>query len=103
VSISRPMSLIAGVAMLAAILPTPAADPAAAERQYRIARRLAAEGSPEAADALQKVLQLDPKGDLADDALVDQALLAGLPRWPEDLGNLDEESARRALKLLGRP
>lgn len=101
-SISRPMLLIAGVAMLAAILPTPAADPAAAERQYRIARRLAAEGSPEAADALQKVLQLDPKGDLADDALVDQALLAGLPRWPEDLGNLDEESARRALKLLGR-
>jgi len=102
VSLSRLIVVLACVAILAAIVPSPASDPAAAERQYRIARRLAAEGSPEAADALQKVLQLDPKGDLADDALVDQALLEGLPRWPEDLGRLDEESARRALKLLGR-
>ena len=98
----RPIVLVACVAMLVAALPSRAADPAAAERQYRIARRLAAEGSREAADALQKVLQLDPKGVLADDALVDQARLEGLPRWPEDLGNLDEGSARRALKLLGR-
>jgi len=99
---SRSIVLLACVAMWVAIVPSHAADPAAAERQYRIARRLAAEGSPEAGDALQKVLQLDPKGVLADDALVDQARLEGLPRWPEELGNLDEGSARRALKLLGR-
>ena len=101
-SFSRRIALVAGVTLLVATLPSPAADPAAAERQYRIARRLAAEGSPDAAEAMQKVLQLDPQGVLADDALVEEALLEGLPRWPEELGNLDEASARRALKLLGR-
>jgi len=102
VSFSRRLGPVVCIALLAATLPSLAADPAAAERQYRIARRLAAEGSPDAAEALQKVLQLDPKGALADDALVDAALLEGLPRWPEELGRLGEESARRALKLLGR-
>jgi hypothetical protein len=75
-------------------------DPRAAERQYRIARRLAAEGSSEARSALEKVIELDPDGRLADDALVDQARLESLPRWPEATGKLDAASAARALRLL---
>jgi hypothetical protein len=90
------------VSLLAIVLPAVAADRAAAERQYRIARRLAAEGSPDAAEALQKVIELDPRGPLADDALVDQALLEGLPRWPEELGRIEDAGVRRALDLLGR-
>jgi hypothetical protein len=102
-SLARAIAALCCAALVAGSAgPVLAADPAAAERQYRIARRLAAEGSPDAAEALQKVLELDPKGQLADDALVDQALLEGLPRWPENLGRLDEASARRALRLLSR-
>ena len=55
--VSRPIVLVACVAMLGAALPSRAADPAAAERQYRIARRLAAEGSREAADARTRRLR----------------------------------------------
>ena len=40
----------------------PSTDPAAAEREYRIARRLAADGSGEAAAALARVVALDPTG-----------------------------------------
>ena len=79
-----------------------AADAAGAERQYRVARRLAAEGSPDAAAALQKVIELDPEGRLADDALLEQALLEPLPRWPEGLGRIDADAARRALGLIDR-
>jgi tetratricopeptide (TPR) repeat protein len=79
-----------------------AADPAAAERQFRIARRLIAERSPEAVAALQKVLELDPQGVLADDALVEQALLLGIPRWPEETGRMELEPARQAQELLTR-
>lgn len=75
---------------------------AEAERQYRVARRLAAERSPEAAQALQKVVELDPEGPLADDATLDEALLAPLPRWPEDLARIDEAAAARGLELTGR-
>jgi hypothetical protein len=78
------------------------ADPAAAERQYRIARRLVVEQSPEAKAALEKVLELDPQGKLADDALVDQALLLGIPRWPEEVGSLDAVAAAQARQLLKR-
>ena len=60
---------------------TAAGDADAAERQYRVARRLVAERSPEARAALDKVLALDPQGPRADDALVDQALLEGPARW----------------------
>ena len=60
-----------------------AGDPAAAAKQYRIARRLAAERSPEAAAALHTVVELDPDGALADDALIDLAKLHDVPRWPE--------------------
>ncbi len=77
-----------------------AADPAAAERQYRVSRRLAAEGSAEAATALQRVVELDPQGELADDALVDQALLLGLARWPEQLGRVEPATAASARELL---
>jgi tetratricopeptide (TPR) repeat protein len=76
-----------------------AGDPDAADRQYRIARRLAAEGSPDAAEALRKVVELDPGGNLADDALLDEALLQPVPRWPEDLGRIDSAQASRSLAL----
>lgn len=79
-----------------------AADPAAAERQYRVARRLVVEGSPEATAALQKVIELDPEGKLVDDSLVDQALLLGIPRWPEDVGSLEGATAQQAMTLLTR-
>jgi len=69
------------------------ADPAAAEQQYRLAQRLGAEGSPQAAAAFEKVVTLSPRGPLADDALVDLARLAGAPDWPEDLGGLDVSRA----------
>ena len=79
-----------------------AADPEAAERQYRVARRLVAERSGEARAALEKVLALDPQGPRADDALVEQALLEGPARWPEQLGSIDEAAASRAAALLER-
>ena len=77
-----------------------AADPAAAERQYRIARRLVAEGSSEARTALEKVIELDPVGSLADDATVEKALLLGVPRWPEELGRIEIREAQEALALV---
>ena len=80
----------------------PARDPAAAEREYRVARRLAADGSPEAAAALARVVALDPTGPVADDALVDQARLEGLAGWPEELGRVSEEGVRRGLAPLER-
>lgn len=73
-----------------------------AERQYRVARRLAAERAPGALDALQRVVELDPEGPLADDALVDAAVLLGSRAWPEQLGNIEVERVQRALDLLGR-
>jgi len=91
------------VALLAAVLalaPTAAAqdvaDPVAAERQYRLAQRLGADGSPDAPAAFQKVVALAPRGPLADDALVDLARFLGSPDWPEDLGSLDAARAARA-------
>jgi hypothetical protein len=72
------------------------ADPAAADRQYRIAQRLGADGSPDAAAAFEKVVALAPHGPLADDALVDLARLAGSPDWPEDLAALDAARAASA-------
>jgi streptogramin lyase len=95
------------VALLVVALPqagTPATsaekDARAAEAQYRIARRLAAEGSAEARAALSKVIELDPDGVLADDALVEQARLTSLPPWPEETGSLDLDAATQALGLL---
>jgi hypothetical protein len=70
-------------------------DPAAAERQYRVAERLSADRSPDAAAAFAKVVALAPQGPLADDALVDLARFHGAPDWPEDLGAVD--AARAAL------
>ena len=66
-----------------------APDPAAAERQYKLAQRLSADGSPDAAAAYGKVVALAPRGPFADDALVDLARLRGAPDWPEDLGGVD--------------
>jgi tetratricopeptide (TPR) repeat protein len=98
----RAVVLITIAAALAGGTAVRAADPAAAERQYKIARRLVVEGSPEAATALQKVIELDPQGDLVDDALVDQALLLDIARWPEQLGVLEVNTAIRANELLTR-
>ena len=79
-----------------------AADSAAAARQYRVARRLAAEGSGQASAALRKVVELDPTGPLADDALIDQALLEVIPHWPEELGLMNISTMQRIKPLLRR-
>jgi hypothetical protein len=102
--VTRRPGRIAAIALVAAIAVTPsiASDPAEAKRQYRLARRLAAEGSPDAAAALRRVAELDPRGPLADDARVEEALLLPLARWPEQLGQLDAGQARAALDLLDR-
>jgi DNA-binding beta-propeller fold protein YncE len=73
-----------------------------AEAQFRVARRLAAEGSPQAAAALDRVYQLDPDGPFADDALLERAGLVGLPAWPEDLGRLTAIAAGEARPYLSR-
>ena len=86
----------------AAETPRGMGDSEAAARQYRIARRLAAERSPEAAAALEKVAELDASGPLADDALLDQALLFGLPEWPEEAGRISGADWERASRLLSR-
>jgi len=78
------------------------ADEAAAARQFRIARRLAAERSPQAAAALRKVVELAPEGPLADDALVEEANLLQIPDWPSDLGVLEEDVLKQALEILAR-
>jgi len=76
------------------------ADEQAAARQYRVARRLAAERSPDAATALRKVVELAPKGPLADDALLEQGILAGAPAWPSELGLLTGGGMARAAVIL---
>jgi streptogramin lyase len=73
-----------------------AADLDAAERQYRLALRLSADGSADAPAALEKVVALAPQGPLADDALIDLARLRGAPEWPEDLGRLTGATAASA-------
>src|SRR5512145_412494 len=91
----RKHALVAPALCALALWPaTASADPAAAERQYRAARRLAADGSPDAGAALRKVVELAPTGPLADDAWVEQALLERPARWPEDLGTIEESAAR---------
>ncbi len=73
-----------------------------AEAQYRVARRLAAEGASGAAAAFDRVVELDPMGPLADDALLDRAALIGLPRWPEQRGGIPAVDVARARGLLDR-
>lgn len=75
-------------------------DPEAAERQYRIARRLAAEGSSQAGAALRQVVELDPGGPLADDAMLEEALLFPVAAWPEEIGRLNMVAAPRVRSLL---
>jgi hypothetical protein len=65
-------------------------------RQYRLAQRLGADGSPDAPKAYEKVVALAPQGPLADDALVDLARLLGSPEWPEDLGAITAATAASA-------
>jgi tetratricopeptide (TPR) repeat protein len=77
-------------------------DPLAAEREFRVARRLAAEGSPQAAAALRRVFELDPSGPLADDALLEQALLSPVAGWPDELGGLDMVAAPGVRSLIDR-
>ena len=94
------VAALACVCLSAATRSRASADPAAAAEQYRVARRLAAEGSPEARAALRKVIELDPDGLLADDALVEQALLDAAAVWPEMTGGLSPAATKRALELL---
>jgi len=96
------ISMMCAACLALAAIPVEAkGDPEAAERQYRIARRLAAQGSTQADAALRKVIELDPSGPLADDALLDLADLEGVARWPEEFGTISKEGATRALGLLG--
>jgi streptogramin lyase len=76
------------------------ADPVAAERQYRVAQRLGADRSPEAAAAFAKAIALAPNGPLADDALVDLACLSGSPDWPEDVVAFDGTRAEAVVVPL---
>lgn len=62
--------------------------PETARDALRLARRLASENAAGANDAFAKVVSIDPTGPLADDALVERALLRGLALWPEDLGRV---------------
>jgi DNA-binding beta-propeller fold protein YncE len=75
-------------------------DPSAVERQYRLAQRLGADRSPDAAPAFEKVVALAPDGPFADDALVDLARLSGLPDWPEEVAVLDVARATAAVVRL---
>jgi sugar lactone lactonase YvrE len=93
--------VVAGVWIsVTGILAQDAVDPAAAERQYRLAQRLGAERSADATAAFQKVVALDPNGPLADDALVDQARLWAPPDWPEEVGDLTASRASAAAAPL---
>jgi hypothetical protein len=78
------------------------ADAQQAATAYRVAQRLLAEGSTEAGAALDQVLALDPEGPLADDALLDLALLQRPPAWPEELGRTGAEPLNVARRLLER-
>jgi hypothetical protein len=93
---------LAGASWAGAAGTAPAGDPEGAAKQYRIARRLAAENSPDAGAALAKVFSLDPTGPLADDALVDQALLLSVALWPGDLGRVLALEAEKAAGLFDR-
>ena len=94
------IALAVGAARAAAEPPRP--DAAAAESRYRVAQRLAAEGSPEAAHAFEQVLEASPSGPLADDALVGLAYLQGAPEWPEDLARLDAAKASATQSYLAK-
>ena len=91
---------VAALGSVSVVLGDEAGDPAAAEGQYRLAQRLSADGSPDAAAAFAKVVALAPLSALADDALVDLARLQGAPDWPEDLGGLDAARAASARATL---
>jgi len=80
----------------------PASDPAGAETAFRLAQRLAADGSPDAAAAFEKVVTLAPTGPLADDALLGLARLGGAPDWPEDAVLLDPARVAKATAPLDR-
>ena len=89
------ISLAALLATTGLALAQVAEDPAAAEREYRLAQRLYADRSPDAEQAFERTVTLAPRGTLADDALVDLARLRGAPDWPEDLGGLDPARAAK--------
>jgi len=92
--------LAATLALVSTTVAQDVPDPAAAERQYRLALRLGADRSPDAAAAFAKVVALAPGGPFADDALVDLACLSGLPDWPEDVARLDGARAATAVVSL---
>ncbi|MDH3626537.1 MAG: hypothetical protein OES25_02620 [Acidobacteriota bacterium] len=81
-------------------LPVALADEEAARKQFRIARRLVAEGSSQAVAALERVIEVDPKGPLADDAALERVLLIGVPRSVDETGRLTPASVNEARGLL---
>lgn len=103
-TVSRVASFVAALALAHATGPAAAevADPAGAEKQYRLAQRLGADRSPDAGAAFEKVVALAPHGPFADDALLDLARLSGLPDWPEELDALTVARASAAKVPLGK-
>jgi len=96
------VSLVLALLIPAVVSGAERGDAEAAEQQYRVARRLAVEGSSHAAAALRKVVELDPGGPLADDALLEEALLSPVAAWPEEIGRLDMVAAPKVRSLLDR-
>jgi len=87
-------------AALAAHWAAEAADPEAAARRYGSAVRLLGESAEDVAPLLREVVELDPKGALADDALIELALVEGIPRWPEEVGRISAAALQKSLPLL---
>jgi hypothetical protein len=94
--------LVAAVPTIFAAAPAVPGDLSAAEKQYRLAQRLGADRSPDAAAAFEKVVSLAPAGPYADDALVDLSRIHGAPEWPEELGALSASRAALARAPLER-
>jgi hypothetical protein len=104
VSVSHRVVVAVALSAMASMghLPSSAqgSDAAAAEAQYRVAQRLAADRSSDAGPAFERVVALAPDGPLADDALVGLARLQGVPDWPEMLSQLDAAHAQAAAAVL---
>lgn len=94
--------VLASAVALAAHGPSAAQGSEEAASQYRVAQRLAADRSPEAAAAFEKVVALAPEGPLADDALLGLARLQGVADWPENLSQLDAPRSQAAAGALGQ-
>jgi len=99
---SRIAAGVAAVSFVAAVAFPVQADTPAAEKQLRLARRLAVTDTAEAKAAFDRALELDPDGPWADDALLESVLLDGPPATPAALGGIDEARRDAWLARLSR-